>query len=115
MPNGVIQQEFTDTLNVIGKWLQQYGNSIYGTRGNIINPQDWGIMTGRDKTRFVHLLNRPAGDYIFVSGYKETVTEAVAYDNKQKLRFKQIPEGLFIYLQGLPFHAIDAIVELKVR
>ena len=115
MPNGVIQPEFTDTLKAIGQWLQQYGITIYGTRGNIISQQEWGVMTGKDKTRYVHLLNRPAGDNIFVEGFKETVLEAASFDKKQKLRYKQIPEGLFIYLQGLPDNDADQIVELKVR
>src|SRR5581483_11369868 len=33
MPNGVIQTEFRDTLAGAGQWLQQYGESVYGTRG----------------------------------------------------------------------------------
>jgi alpha-L-fucosidase len=72
-------------------------------------------MTGRDKTRYVHLLNRPGGEYIFVPGFTGTVTEATSFDNKQKIRYKQIPEGLFIYLAGLPENSTDAIVELRIR
>ena len=115
MPNGVIQPEFTDTLKAIGQWLQRYGLTIYGTRGNIVRAQEWGVMTGRDKTRYVHVLNMPAGEYIFVQGFTGKVTGATSFDGNQKIRFKQIPEGLFIYLQGLPENAVDAIIELKVQ
>ncbi len=115
MPNGVIQPEFTDTLKAIGQWLQHYGHTIFGTRGNLIAPQEWGVMTGKEKSRYVHLLNRPVGDYIFVPGFSGNVTEAIAVDTKQKIRFKQIPEGMFIYLAGLPENLIDTIIELKVR
>jgi len=54
LPSGVIQQEFRDTLAAAGAWLKQYGESIYGTRGNIIPPQPWGVLTGKDKSLFAH-------------------------------------------------------------
>ena len=115
MPNGVIQPEFTDTLKAIGQWLQRYGHTIYGTRGNIISPQEWGVITGTEKTRYVHVLNRAGGAYIFVPGFTGTVTEAVSIDNQRKIRYKQIQEGIFLYLDGLPENSTDAIIELKIR
>ena len=60
MPNGKIQQEFIDTLQQIGKWLQTYGQTIYNTRGNIVSPQNWGVITGRDKTLYVHIMKIPS-------------------------------------------------------
>ena len=45
MPNGKIQPEFIDTLNKVGAWMKQYGETIYDTRGNIIAPQPWGVIT----------------------------------------------------------------------
>src|SRR5438270_2165421 len=53
MPNGEIQPEFTDTLAAIGSWLKKYGNTIYGTRGNIVPPQPWGVITSKNNTLFV--------------------------------------------------------------
>jgi alpha-L-fucosidase len=57
MPSGVIQTEFTDTLAGAGKWLQQYGESIYGTRGG-----RWaaklGVTTQKEKKIYLHLLMR---------------------------------------------------------
>ncbi|MEO6327802.1 MAG: alpha-L-fucosidase, partial [Ginsengibacter sp.] len=67
MPNGEIQKEFTDTLAAIGNWMQQNGQSIYGTRGNVAPPQSWGVITLKDKTLYAHILNKPGEPYIFVS------------------------------------------------
>ncbi len=50
MPNGVIQPEFTDRLNAMGQWLKQYGETIYGTKGGFIAPQDWGAVTEKGNT-----------------------------------------------------------------
>ena len=67
MPNGKIQPEFIDTLKQIGKWLQQNGETIYGTRGNIIAPQKWEVITANNKTLYVHIMKIPAHEpYIFI-------------------------------------------------
>jgi alpha-L-fucosidase len=39
-----------DTLKAMGTWLKQYGESIHGTRGNIVPLQEWGVITVKDKT-----------------------------------------------------------------
>lgn len=115
MANGQIQQEFADTLKTIGHWLNENGESIYGTRGNIIAAQDWGVVTGKAKNLYVHMLNNPGGSYVFLPGLKEKIKEARLFSSKQKVNYKQLPEGLFIYLDGLPMEAVDTIVELKVQ
>ena len=38
MPNGRIQPEFEERLQAMGRWLERYGESIYGTRGGPIAP-----------------------------------------------------------------------------
>src|SRR6185295_16705907 len=52
MPNGKIQTEFTDSLKRVGEWLQQYGGSIYGTRGGKMMPKEWGVTTTKNKSVF---------------------------------------------------------------
>jgi len=115
MPNGVVQTEFTDTLKGIGAWLHQYGESIYGTRGKIIEPQDWGVVTGKDKKLFVHVLHPKGESYIFLPGIKNKVLNAVTMTGNKTVTFKQQPEGLFIYTNGISFNDTDTIVQLQVQ
>lgn len=115
MPNGQLQNEFSDTLAQMGKWMAQFGNSIYGTRGNIIPAQDWGVVTGKEKNYFVHILQKPGNQpYIFVPSIKEKIVSAVLLNNKSTLKFKQQPEGLFIYMDGIPFDGVDTIIQLNL-
>lgn len=65
MPSGKIQSEFTDTLAVVGKWMKKNGESIYDTRGDIIPQQEWGTVTSKNKTLFVHILTAPKQPYVF--------------------------------------------------
>ncbi len=58
-PDGTIQPEAESRLREIGRWLETFGPSIYGTRGGPIAPRDWGVTTQRGDTVFVHVLDWP--------------------------------------------------------
>lgn len=115
-PNGVIQAEFVDTLAKIGSWMQQYGSSIYGTRGNLVPEQDWGVVTGKGKNMFVHILHKnKVGAYVFVPGVKEKIVSAAMMKDKASLNFKQQAEGVFVYLEGKQLDDVDTIIQLNVN
>ena len=113
MPTGKIQQEFTDTLAAMGKWMQKNSSSIYGTRGNIIPPQDWGVVTGKDKTYFIHILKSTGLPYVFIPGLKATILSAQQLVGGKKVRFQQQAEGVFVYLEGITLDSIDTIIQLN--
>jgi alpha-L-fucosidase len=116
MPNGKIQPEFIDTLQQIGKWLQLYGQTIYDTRGNIVTPQNWGVITGKNKTLYVHIMKTPSQQpYIFIPELKEKIISAALLPGKSKIKFKQLPEGSFIYLDGVKPDVIDTIIQLNTQ
>jgi alpha-L-fucosidase len=115
MPNGQIQREFTDTLAALGKWTRQYGSSIYGTRGNIVAPQDWGVVTANKTSLFAHIMKWPVQPYIFIPQVNEKITSARLLANGTAVRFKQQPEGVFVYLDGIAGGDIDTIIQLSVQ
>lgn len=114
-PDGNINQQFIDTLHAVGAWLQQYGNSIYGTRGEYMHPQDWGVMTGKGNTRYVHILKMPASPYIFLPGYTAKIKSCKLMNTTQQEKFKQQPEGLFIFTDNVPKDQVDVVLELEVK
>ncbi|MBI2283245.1 MAG: alpha-L-fucosidase [Bacteroidetes bacterium] len=116
-PNGQIQSEFTDTLAQIGNWMRTNGTSIYGTRGNVMPEQEWGTVTAKGKTLYVHILNKKAvkQHYLFLPGITAAVSKASAFADKKTMRFKQQPEGLFVYLDNISLDAIDTILELTLQ
>ena len=59
MPDGKIAPEETEYIIRTGKWMKQYGESVYGTRSGPWNPGNYGGSTFRGKTIYLHLLNRP--------------------------------------------------------
>ena len=44
-PDGTIGAEMTQRLQEVGKWLEVFGESVYGTRRGPIPPQPWGVST----------------------------------------------------------------------
>ncbi len=115
MPSGAIQPEFTDTLAAAGKWLQQYGESIYGTRGGPIGPQVWGVTTQKDKKIYLHLFRTPDANSIFLPAIKEIVKQVTLLGAGNKLKYKQQKEGVFISTEGVVIDGPDTVflVELK--
>ena len=116
MPNGQIQPEFTDTLKAIGRWMQQNGETIYGTRGNVYAPQDWGVVTAKNKTLFVHIIKEPAqAGFLFMPEFKNKISSASLKGVNKPVKFKQVTEGTFIYLDGVQLDPLDTIIELKMQ
>jgi alpha-L-fucosidase len=115
MPNGRVQPEFKDTLAAVGNWFAKYGPAIYGTRGNVIPPQSWGTITQKEKTLFVHILNKVATGYIFIPGLRQKVLNAALFADSKKVRFKQQPEGVFVYLDGVDLSAVDTVIRLELE
>ena len=114
MPNGKIQQEFADTLKLVGKWLQANGESIYGTRGNIIPPQPWGVLTGNGKFIYVHVLHPPQQPYILIP-LNQKVGKAVLMNGSRMLKIKQQEEGSFIYLDPSDLAEMDTVIKLELK
>lgn len=116
MPDGEIQSEFTDTLKAVGNWMRQYGESIYGTRGNIIAPQEWGVVTAKNKTMYIHVMKKPVQSYVFIPGLPGVkVTKCTLMGNNTSLKFKQQPEGVFAYTDGVSFNDVDTIIQLEIQ
>lgn len=114
MPNGKIQQEFMDTLTRVGEWMKRNGETIYETRGNITPPQPWGVVTQKGKNLYVHVLNHQVNTpYLFIPGLKQKISKASLFAGGAALKFRQQPEGVFIYLDNIVWDTIDTIIQLQ--
>ncbi|MCL2560946.1 MAG: alpha-L-fucosidase [Rikenellaceae bacterium] len=56
-PDGRIRQGCVERLQEMGQWLDLYGHTIYGTKGGWVRPQEWGAITTRGNTHYIHVLN----------------------------------------------------------
>jgi len=56
MPDGEIDSKQANLLKEMGRWLELYGETIYGTRGGPFKPGYYGISTRKENIVFVHIL-----------------------------------------------------------
>ncbi|UOE47573.1 alpha-L-fucosidase [Mucilaginibacter sp. SMC90] len=115
MPNGKIQPEFTDTLAIVGAWVQKNGEAIYGTRGSGIPAQPWGVITQKDKNLYVHVMTPSQQPYVFIPQLKGKVTKAALLADGTAVKFKQQTEGVFVYLNGVATDPADTIIKLTTN
>ncbi len=111
MPDGTVQPEFVDTLLEAGKWLQQYGETIYGTRGDLMPPQNWGVATARADKIYLHVLKAPESGILQLTGFDYKLKKVQDFSTKQRLKYKQDKKSLAIHL-GTPANDTDYIIEL---
>ncbi len=116
MPDGNIQPEFTDTLKLLGKWMEKYGNTIYGTRGGNDKVFDWGVITTTEAQWYVHILQFPVQTpFIFIPMVNKKVLSCTLFNSTLPIKFKQVNEGLFLYVDRLSMDNIDTILTLKIE
>jgi alpha-L-fucosidase len=114
MPNGKFPPEAIKQLTEIGRWMKQYGDAIYGTRGGPLAPQPWGVTTHKGDRVYVHLLDSEAahGEEIALAGLNAKVKKAYLLKDGSKVRFDATKNALVIPKSSRD--AIDTVVVLEL-
>ncbi|PID92498.1 MAG: alpha-L-fucosidase [Bacteroidetes bacterium] len=114
MPNGRIQPENVDTLMAIGKWLEVNGESIYGTRRGPVKPQEWGAITSKANTLYVHVLDHEGGE-ILIPDYQPGIAKAVYFSDGAKVEWMKSKRGILINVPKERMKGIDTIIVLTLK
>ena len=112
-PDGTIPEEAAQRLKAMGKWLEKYGETIYGTTGGFMKEQSWGVTTRKDNRLYIHVLNPSETILVPFSGSR--LLSAVNFDDGSKVRFTQLPEGIVLTLPERQEGQTDQIITLTFR
>lgn len=116
MPDGTIQPEFVSTLKELGDWMKINGETIYGTKGGLMKPQDWGVLTTKEKTWYAHIIKTSESNTsILLPNRTEKIKKCVLFETKKPLKFKQSKEGILVDLKGITLNDTDNIIELQLQ
>jgi alpha-L-fucosidase len=74
MPSGEIEPRQVEVLSCIGAWLQQFGESIYGTRGGPLKPSDGIFTTQCGNDVYVHVL-KWTGDSVTIPALPRKIVQ----------------------------------------
>ena len=100
-PDGCLPDEAVERLRLLGEWMRVNGESIYGTRGGIIPPHDWGVTTQRGNTLYVHILNLK-DDALYLPLSSSNVKQVRTFADKARLHYTATGRGITIQLPAVP-------------
>ncbi|MBE0653778.1 MAG: alpha-L-fucosidase [Bacteroidales bacterium] len=114
MPNGKIQPENVDTLMVIGKWLEKYGESIYGTRKGPFEPAYWGASTQKGNTIYVHITDLKE-EHVLLPDIPDRIAKIVFFDDDTSVQSQRSAMGLILKIPAEKRKDPDTIVKILIR
>ncbi|MDO5524268.1 MAG: alpha-L-fucosidase [Bacteroidia bacterium] len=112
-PDGTFPDIAIQRYKAMGDWLKVYGETIYGTRGGLVTPRDWGVTTQKGNTLYVHVLNlKDKSLYLPTNGKK--VRSARVFVDKKPVKFTQDADGILLKFDKIP-DELDYVVEVELR
>ena len=111
-PDGTLPDESLSRLAAIGKWMDKYGQTIYGTTAGIVPEQPWGVSTRKGHRNFLHIFKDTLE--LFVPLQDTSIEECVEYASGVPVKYRKVKDGLIISLN--PDMAVDGgirVVEIK--
>ena len=91
--------------------MNQYGETIYGTRGGDVVPHTWGVSTRKGDRLFIHILDLQ-DDALYIPLKAKVKKQYSSFQTP--LSFKQEKDGIFIKLPQVP-DDIDYVIELVIK
>ena len=111
-PDGELPAVALQRLQEVGEWMKQYGTTIYGTRGGVVAPHDWGVTTQKGNKLYVHILSlKDKALFLPLTGKK--VKKALVFKDRSEIRFVKAKTGVLLELPEIP-KDIDYVVELTI-
>ncbi len=111
-PNGEIPHLALEALKEMGKWMETYGETIYGTRGGDVEPHTWGVSTRKDNRLFIHILDWQ--DKALFLPLNAKVAGAVQFVDRAPVSFTQEKGGVLLRLPKVP-NEVDYVIEMTLK
>jgi alpha-L-fucosidase len=112
MPDGRMEQRQINRLKEIGAWLNDNGESIYGTRGGPYKPSDDMVSTRIGNKIYLHFFNLP-NDKIRIPMLGKRIIKSIKTIGGKEIEFSKENNSILINVQNLPFK-IDSILVLEL-
>jgi alpha-L-fucosidase len=118
LPDGTIGPEMTQRLQEVGKWLDVFGDSVYGTHRGPIPPQPWGVSTARGSPEhpekiYLHVLEQK--DKTLIVFDPSFAWTPYLFGKQTPLTLKQTKGGLVLEIPTEVRLPIDTIISLSPK
>ncbi len=117
---GTFPEASVERLEAIGNWMQQNGESIYGTTASPFFKLPWGRCTRKDTkggtNLYLHVFDWPKDGLLTVPGLKANVNDVYLLANKnQHFAWKFEDGNLNIHAPSVIFDENNTVVVVKIR
>ncbi len=99
-PNGELPALALDRLQGIGKWMDSYGETIYGTQRGIDNAT-WGVTTKKGNTTYIHVLDRTCTQLDYAMDKRPKQVKDFLTGNVIKCKYDKKKKCVMIPLEGI--------------
>jgi alpha-L-fucosidase len=113
MPDGRIEPRQVEVLREMGRWMKQYGESIYGTRGGPFRPEKWGVSTCKGDTIYLHVLRWPDNGPLDLPGVSREVIGHRLLGGGD-VQVKQTDDRVLIVVPPSSRQQLDTVIALKL-
>ncbi len=113
MPDGRIEPRQVNRLKEIGNWLDENGESVYGTTGGPYKPVEWLVSTRKSNSIFIHLLNFKKENLELPFPFS-TKIKSCSVLNGEKLDFTKTGKSLVIQLPKNSSNKIAQVVKIEI-
>lgn len=109
---GVIPEPSVEVLKAMGKWLEINGESIYGTTASPIEAPEWGRITSKGETLYLHVLNWPKNGMLKAE-LDGAFTKATLVASGEEVGLEANEEGISLQVPQSAPHEICSVIKLE--
>lgn len=99
-PNGELPALALDRLQGIGKWMNSYGETIYGTQRGI-DDATWGVTTKKGNTTYIHVLDKTCTQLDYSMDKRPKQVKDFLTGNVIKCKYDKKKKCVMIPLEGI--------------
>jgi alpha-L-fucosidase len=112
MPDGLIEPRQVTRLKEMGSWLDEYGQSVYATRGGPFKPGNWGASTHKGNIIYIHVLNWDEDTLTLPPIPKKIIATSVMTGGAASIR--QNEQAIEIFVPKAYQQELDTIIVLQL-
>lgn len=112
-PDGTIEPLQVERLTEMGKWLSNFGYTIYGTRGGPFKPTDWGVSTRKGDKVYLHILQWSGNSTGILIPDIGNEIKSVKLAGGRQIKFARKNGAYLIRFSGKMLQPINTILEVE--
>src|SRR5690606_30511676 len=112
MGNGAFDNRDTQILDSIALWMEKNKTSVIGAEASPLPLQNWGVVTKKPDTLYLHVFDKPTDGKLVVGGLFSGVKGAHVLGSDEPLQVNPGEDGVEVDLGIRPNTESDLIIAL---